>query len=282
MYKSSRFRLHAAGCMMSLRRLAAEDMMTPLYDMLELSRNGQAFEILARQFGLTEEQTRSAIAALMPAFGEGLRRQMADPARLAALFGALSSGQHGRFFDDPGAAASPPGIREGNALIDQIFGSNALTQAVSTQAASMAGISQEIMREMMPAVAALMMGALQKQASGQAGSLSAGADDWPVNPLQAMFDAITGQEKAGGTSRYPREAVTAQNPLEAFMRGFLKRVGTQAEQKKPVNPSGRPRNPYDDLFAGFFETGARLRDDYQRSMRTLFDQFMRDMQDRRK
>ena len=53
----------------------------------------------------------------------------------------------------------------------------------------------------------------------------------------------------------------------------------QAPQPQ-TNPSGRPRNPFDDIFGKMFETGAQQRDDYQKGVETIFDQFKRDM-DRR-
>ena len=55
----------------------------------------------------------------------------------------------------------------------------------------------------------------------------------------------------------------------------------QAQAPQPqTNPSGRPRNPFDDLFGKMFETGAQQRDDYQKGMESIFDQFKRGM-DRR-
>ena len=57
--------------------------------------------------------------------------------------------------------------------------------------------------------------------------------------------------------------------------------GPQRQAPQPqTNPSGRPRNPFDDLFGKMFETGAQQRDDYQKGVETIFDQFKRDM-DRR-
>ena len=55
----------------------------------------------------------------------------------------------------------------------------------------------------------------------------------------------------------------------------------QREAPQPqTNPSGRPRNPFDDIFGKMFEAGAQQRDDYQKGMESIFDQFKRGM-DRR-
>ena len=52
-------------------------------------------------------------------------------------------------------------------------------------------------------------------------------------------------------------------------------------QEPRANPSGRPRNPYDDVFGDMFETGRKTRDEYQRSTESIFDQMLRGMDRRR-
>ena len=51
--------------------------------------------------------------------------------------------------------------------------------------------------------------------------------------------------------------------------------------KPKANPSGRARNPYDDLFGGMLEAGSKTRDDYQKGMESVFDQFLKGMEKRR-
>ncbi len=52
----------------------------------------------------------------------------------------------------------------------------------------------------------------------------------------------------------------------------------EPEPRRPrANPSGRPRTPYDDLFGDMFETGRQTRDEYQKSMESVFDRFLRGM-----
>ena len=83
------------------------------------------------------------------------------------------------------------------------------------------------------------------------------------NPLGKIFEQMLGQ--GGGFGGAPAGQPAPQ----------------QAQAPQPeTNPSGRPRNPFDDLFGKMFETGAQQRDDYQKGMESIFDQFKRGM-DRR-
>lgn len=59
--------------------------------------------------------------------------------------------------------------------------------------------------------------------------------------------------------------------------------GQQTDDAPPAgpqpepNPSGRARNPYDDIFGKMFETGRQQRDDYQKGVESIFDQFLKGM-----
>ena len=46
---------------------------------------------------------------------------------------------------------------------------------------------------------------------------------------------------------------------------------TRPKPEPPANPSGRPRNTYDDLFSQMFETGRQTRADYEKAMREIFE-----------
>ena len=74
--------------------------MLPLYDMIANAQNGQAMDLLARQFNLSQQQTQLALEALLPAFSQGLKRNAADPYGVGAFLSALSSGRHAPYFDD--------------------------------------------------------------------------------------------------------------------------------------------------------------------------------------
>ncbi|RUY65853.1 hypothetical protein EN962_32310, partial [Mesorhizobium sp. M7A.F.Ca.CA.001.09.2.1] len=90
------------------------------------------------------------------------------------------------------------------------------------------------------------------------------------NPLGKIFEEML-RQGGGGLGGIPGGQPAPQQPQAPPQR--------QAPQPQ-ANPSGRPKNPFDDLFGKMFETGAQQRDDYQKGVETIFDQFKRDM-DRR-
>lgn len=288
--------------------------MLPLFDMLANAQNGNAINQMARQFGLSQQQAQEAMEALLPAFSQGLKRNASNPYDLGAFLNALSSGQHARYFDDASNAFSPQGMAEGNGILGHLFGSKELSRAVAAQAAQATGIGQEVLKQMLPAMAAMIMGGLFKQSTGQVQGAGFGGQG---NPLQEIIEQMMRQGGGaarqtprpeapqpdlnqfdnpfgkilegmfgGGQAQRPTQQAPQSpfdNPLgkifEEMMRGGQPQVQPKAPPKK-TNPSGRARTPYDDLFGDMFESGRKTRDDYQKNMESIFDQFLDGMKRR--
>jgi hypothetical protein len=283
--------------------------MLPLFDMLANAQNGSGIETLARQFGLTQQQTQAALDALLPAFSQGLKRNASDPYGVGAFLNAMASGQHAKYFEDASKAFAPQGVQEGNGILGHLFGSKELSRAVASQAAQATGIGQDVLKQMMPAIASMLMGGLFKQSTGQ---LQAGGFGGANNPLGEIIDQMMRQ---GGQAPQQRQAPNPANPFDNPFGKVLQDMfgGGAAQQQQPQanpygdnplgkifeemlgagqgrqqpqaqpeprvdpNPSGRPRNPYDDLFGEMFETGRKQRDEYQKGVESIFDQFTKGM-----
>ncbi len=141
--------------------------MLPLFDMLSNSQNGHGMEMLARQFGLSQQQTQAAVEALLPAFSQGLKRNASDPYGVGAFMTAMATGQHAKYFEDAQNAFSPQGVQEGNGVLGHLFGSKDLSRAVASQAAQATGIGQQVLQQMLPVIASMIMGGLFKQSTNQ-------------------------------------------------------------------------------------------------------------------
>ena len=125
--------------------------------------DGQAVGALAQQFGLSNDQASSALGALLPALAGGLQRNVTQQGGLEALVGALTSGQHGRYLDDPGLLGSADTISEGNAILGHILGTKDVSRAVASNAATTTGIGEDVLKKMLPVIATLAMAALSRQ-----------------------------------------------------------------------------------------------------------------------
>lgn len=313
--------------------------MPTLFDMLNNAQDGQGMDLLARQFNLSRQQAELAVEALAPAFSQGLKQNVSDPYGIANFLQALSSGQHARYFEDAQAAFSPQGVTEGNGILGHLFGSKDLSRAVAAQAAQATGIGQNILQQMLPVIASMIMGGLFKQTAGQTQQAQAsnnplgqileqmmrqggmggqpqagGSGGAPDNPLgqilEGMFGGGAGQRPAGGGGDNPlgqilegmfgggaaqRQAPQGgspagsnpmDNPFGKMLEEMLGGGARQPEQSEPEEPqaqrprtnsSGRPRTPYDDLFGDMFDAGAKTRDEYQKGVESIFDQFTRGM-----
>jgi hypothetical protein len=313
--------------------------MLPLFDMLSQAQDGRGMELLARQFNLSQQQAQLAVEALLPAFSQGLKRNASDPYGLGGFLNALASGNHAKYFEDATKAFSPQGVDEGNGILGHLFGSKDLSRAVASQAAQATGLSQQMLQQMLPVIASMVMGGLFKQSTGQMpqGNMQnarAGGFGGADNPLGQIIEEMMkqgGGMMGGQQAPRQRQAPQGQNPFDPLGNNPFGKVlqdmfggaaGQQAPQRgprptqnpQPQNPLGdnpwgkilqdmlgggqpggaaaprqspRPepqadaggsqRNPYDDIFGKMFETGRQQRDDYEKNMGSVFDQFLRGM-----
>jgi hypothetical protein len=127
------------------------------------AQNGHAVDQLGGQFGLSRDQTSSAVAALVPALAAGLQRNMSSEGGLAGLVGALSGGRHQQYLENPSTLGSPTTTADGNAILGHVFGSKDVSRQVATRASQQTGIDTSILEQMLPLVAAMAMGGLSRQ-----------------------------------------------------------------------------------------------------------------------
>jgi hypothetical protein len=260
-----------------------------LVDMFLKGEGGQAVEALSRQFQLSQQQTIAAIEALMPAFSQGLQRNTADPMGVGAFIQALSSGQHVNYFDNPQAAFNPAGIADGNAVLNNLFGSKDLSRAVADHAARMTGIAVSTLQQMLPVLASMTMGGLYKQSTGQFAAAGLGGGNvigdlieqmmrqgggiggqtapnqtGAANPWGQILESMLG----GGAAGAPQQPQGQANPwgnnplgqiLEQMTRGGFPGATPQSQQPQgnaqAQNPFGN--NPFGKIFEEMLGGGAR-------------------------
>src|SRR5262249_17250068 len=113
-----------------------------------------------------------------------------------------------------------------------------LSRAVANQAAQATGIGQDVLKQMMPAIAAMLMGGLSKQSTGQ---LQAGGFGTGGNPLGEIIEQMMRQAggAAGGPAPQQRQAPAPANPFDNPFGKILQDMfgGGAAGQQPQGQPS---------------------------------------------
>jgi len=122
-----------------------------------------AIEQVAKKFGLSDAMASQAVGMLLPSLSDGISRNAASADGLGSLLGALTSGNHDRYLDNPQALTEANAVADGNGILGHVLGNKDASRAVAATVSSVLGIENETIKKMLPMVAAMAMGSLAKQ-----------------------------------------------------------------------------------------------------------------------
>lgn len=249
--------------------------MMALFDLIAKAQNGEGFGLLAKQFNLSPEQAQLAVEALLPAFSEGLKRNTTDPAGIGSFLQAMGSGSHARYFDDAAKAFAPGGVADGNGILGHVFGSKDVSRAVASHAAAATGLGQDMLKQMLPVIAAMVMGGLFKQSTEQMSH--------PFGKiLESMMDGAFGTNSGAQPQTPSSEENPFQNPFGAGNPwGKMLEQMMQPNARPVEQPQPESQNPLSAVLAGMFETGRKTQDNYQKGIQSIFDQYVQNMDRKR-
>lgn len=136
-----------------------------LMDLLKASGGGDSLGQLAKTVGLGSSDTSNLVEALAPALMRGMQKNTADDSGLAGLRRALETGGHDRYIDNPELLGSEDTRTDGNNILGHIFGSKDVSRNVAAVAAKDTGIDASLIKKVLPLLATLAMGAMNKKTS---------------------------------------------------------------------------------------------------------------------
>ncbi len=123
---------------------------------------GAAVGQIAQKFNLNQDQAAAAVASLLPAIAGGVQSTIASQGGLQSVLASLAGGQHTKYVDDPNALNHPNAAAESTGVLNRILPGQDAHQEIAEQAARQTGISSDVLRQMLPVVASLVMGAMSK------------------------------------------------------------------------------------------------------------------------
>lgn len=221
--------------------------MFTMFDLFRQAQGGAAFDNLARAYGMSPDQMRAAAAALTPAFMQGFQRQAQSDGgaqRFAQLF---QTETYARAFEAQAAALDPEARGAGEDALGALFGSKDVSRAVASQAAAVSGVQAQIVRQVLPVLASILMGGFMKamqsggvgQTSGQSGGRAGPTFPGPLGDiLGQMFGGAQPQAPHGGGFG---------NPFQDWMDS-VGAAGAKGEQ------SAQPLNPMGDMMGDILNT----------------------------
>lgn len=249
-------------------------------DIMRAAQGGQAIENMARQFGLTPDQTRHAVAALLPAFAMGLHQAASRPNQLEQIFETMRSGQFDAFFDNSRSAFSKKAVTRGEDVMSQMFGSTELARRIAEQSAAFSGITAETANRMMPMVASTLMGGMAKSSHDQdfasvfgqmMNPLQPPEPPPPANPWEQMFGAM--MASVPGAVPAPEAPPKSDNPFEEMLAAML-RASSPGEPEPP--PKSEAERATEEVFANYqkmLQMGRELQDQHLNALKMIFDNF---------
>jgi len=136
---------------------------TNLLEMIMGAQGGASAQQAGSALGLNQNQTQSAIAALLPAISSAFKKNTNNPQGFAQLIGALQGGNHQQYLEQPELMGRQESITDGNAILGHLFGSKDVSRAVAGHAAQKTGIGPDVLKKLLPMVASMAMGSLSQQ-----------------------------------------------------------------------------------------------------------------------
>ncbi len=295
--------------------------MMNLFEMMQTAQNGQAMQNLARQYGLSQQQTQAALDALLPAFSMGLQRQTQNPYAFGNLAQMMTATPFGQMYDTDGDGIPDSAAPMGKDVLSQLFGSKEVSNAVAAQAAATSGVGQAVLKQMLPVIAAMLMGGLSKTSSNEGlggilgqfaemmrgqmpGMQPAPQPQMPANPFEAILKGMFGQ--AGGQPQ-PTPQASPSDPFGGALGQILGGMfGGMAPQPAPepapaprsaprrapapepepeeAGPSSSANGPGSiglDALNQMFEHGRQIQDDHQNALKSILDAMLGGGQGRR-
>jgi hypothetical protein len=130
---------------------------------LRNAQGGAIYQNIAQAFGLELDQAQKASEALMTELSARIERNTISRGGLADVVALLGEGTAGRAYVDPDHLAAPEIATVGNHVLDVLIGDKHASRGMAQRAARQTGVDTDVLKKLLPVVASMMVGALQRE-----------------------------------------------------------------------------------------------------------------------
>ncbi len=141
-----------------------------MLEILAQAQGGQGMDALARKFGVDPATAESVARSVLPALSSGVKRRAAEPDGLASIVAMIKDTDVEAAFDAP-EANEDLAQQKGAAFLENLFGGSRsqVEGAVAERAAQQSGVGADLVQSMLPMLASMVLGGMQKRESQDPG-----------------------------------------------------------------------------------------------------------------
>ena len=142
-----------------------------LVDVLMNAGGKDALSKIATNLGIDEGTAAKAGGELLPKLTDAMKQNAAADGG-EGLKKAIEKGDHAKYLDEPERMGAAETKQDGNGILGHILGSKDVSRAVADTVANAVGIENTKVKEMLPMVATMAMGAISKGVGDSDSSIS--------------------------------------------------------------------------------------------------------------
>ncbi|CAA2141536.1 DUF937 domain-containing protein [Hyphomicrobium sp. ghe19] len=120
---------------------------------------------VADTFSVDEQSARSAVHALSEELAARIQRAMLSRGGVADVVSLVTAPGASRALSNPDSLSSPDMTANGDQILDVLVGNKHVSRKIAARAASRSGIDAATVQKMLPIVATLLIGELQRQSA---------------------------------------------------------------------------------------------------------------------
>ena len=140
-----------------------------MFDILRQAQGGNGIDNLAKQFGLGRDETEKVLRQVLPAMSAGFKQRTQTEDGLASMLGKIQGTDYEDVYEDPAMLQREETRERGNQVLGEVFGSKEVSRDVAQRAEFASGIGGTVIKAMLPMIASMILGGMQKKTSSDSG-----------------------------------------------------------------------------------------------------------------
>ncbi len=143
-----------------------------ILEFLQSANGGALNDMLASAFELEPQASKAVSSGVVEELSRAMERNTLSRGGVSDLLAMVGRGGHSQYLESDKDLAAPETKKAGDALLAEILGSKHDSRGVAARVGRQTGVAPSVIEKMLPAIATLMMGGVEKQVGGQLNDLA--------------------------------------------------------------------------------------------------------------